>query len=197
MTGLDKIVNLIDVEASAAADEIINSAELDAQKIIAQARVNAENTANLIIKKAEDKAEFILNRAASLANLKEREMILDSKREQIDYILDETKKFLRSLSVEEYFEFILKLCKKYISHSKGKIIFSSADLKRIPQDFQSNLSRVAKSVGGELTVSEQTRDINGGFILSYGNIEENCSFDALFESNFDLLSDKVNEILFS
>ena len=197
MTGLDKIVNLIDAEASASADEIINSAETEAKKIIAQAKIDAENSANLIIKNAEDKAEFILKRAASLENLKEREMILDVKREQINYILDETKKYLRSLPVEEYFDLILKLCKKYISPSKGEIIFSAADLKRIPHDFQANLSKVAQTICAEITVSEQTRNINGGFILSYGDIEENCSFDALFESNFDLLSDKVNEILFS
>ena len=197
MTGLDKIVNLIDAEASASADEIINSAEAEAKKIIAQAKIDAENSASLIIKNAEDKAEFILKRAASLENLKEREMILDVKREQINYVLDETKKYLRSLPVEEYFDLILKLCKKYISPSKGEIIFSAADLKRIPHDFQANLSKVAQTIGAEITVSEKTSNINGGFILSYGDIEENCSFDALFESNFDLLSDKVNEILFS
>ena len=197
MTGLDKIVNLIDAEASASADEIINSAEMEAKKIVAQAKIDAENSASLIIKNAEDKAEFILKRAASLENLKEREMILDVKREQINYILDETKKCLRSLPVEEYFDLILKLCKKYISPSKGEIIFSATDLKRIPHDFQANLSKVAQTIGAEITVSEKTSNINGGFILSYGDIEENCSFDALFESKFDLLSDKVNEILFS
>lgn len=197
MTSLDKIVNVIDAEASALADEIINSAEAEAEKIIAQAKIDATNSASLIIKNAEEQAEFILKRAASLENLKEREMVLAAKREQINYILDETKKFLRSLPVDEYFNLILKLCKKYSSHLKGEIIFSATDLKRIPHDFQTNLSKVAQTIGTEITVSEQTRNINGGFILSYGDIEENCSFDALFESNFDLLSDKVNEILFS
>ncbi len=197
MTGLDKIVNLIDEEASASAYEIINSAEEKAKKIVVQAKADAENTASSIIKNAENQAEFILKRAISLANLKEREMILEAKREQINYVFDETKKSLRSLPVEEYFELILKLCKKYVSPLKGEIIFSSADLKKVPQDFQANLSKLVNSIGGELYISEQTRDINGGFILSYGDIEENCSFDALFEINFDFLSDKVNEILFS
>ena len=98
MTGLDKIVNLIDEEASASAYEIINSAEEKAKKIVVQAKADAENTASSIIKNAENQAEFILKRAISLANLKEREMILEAKREQINYVFDETKKSLRTVT---------------------------------------------------------------------------------------------------
>ena len=50
--------------------------------------------------------------------------------------------------------------------------------------------------GAALTVSSETRDIDGGFVLTYGGIEENCSFDALFDSAHEMLQDKVQEILF-
>lgn len=197
MTGLDKIVNYIGAEASAAADKIIQEATVEAEKIVNQAKIDADNRANLIVKNAEKKAETIIKRAASLENLKERELILAAKREQINLVLNETKKFMRNLPVDEYFELILRLCKKYICPLKGEIIFSDADLKRIPRGFKTALSKLAKSLGGELRISEQTRNLDGGFVLSYGDIEENCSFDALFHSNFDLLSDKVSQILFS
>ena len=39
--------------------------------------------------------------------------------------------------------------------------------------------------------------INGGFVLTYGGIEENCSIDALFDAAHEVLQDKVQEILFS
>ena len=39
--------------------------------------------------------------------------------------------------------------------------------------------------------------MNGGFVLAYGGIEENCSIDALFEERADALSDAVRKILFS
>lgn len=197
MTGLDKIVNCIDTEATAAYEEIIDEAKSEAKKIIEKAKKDAEDSANLIIKNAENEADFVLKRAASLEKLKKSEIILNSKREEINYILDEAKKSLLNLPDEEYFNLILKLCKKYISPLKGEIIFSASDLKRIPGDLKADLSKLAEDIGGDITISEQTRDIDGGFILSYGNIEENCSFDTLFESNFDLLSDKVNEMLFS
>ena len=48
-----------------------------------------------------------------------------------------------------------------------------------------------------LHISGDTRDIDGGFVLTYGGIEENCSIDALFDAAHEVLQDKVQEILFS
>ena len=63
--------------------------------------------------------------------------------------------------------------------------------------FEVEILCIAKVMGGALVLSEETRDINGGFILIYGGIEENCSFQAMFNSRKDELSDKVHEVLFS
>jgi V/A-type H+-transporting ATPase subunit E len=40
-------------------------------------------------------------------------------------------------------------------------------------------------------------NIDGGFILKYGNIEINSSFDALFEENEEELVDIVNKMLWA
>ena len=47
-----------------------------------------------------------------------------------------------------------------------------------------------------LRVSNGNCDIDGGFILIYGGIEENCSFRAMLDANREHLADKVNELLF-
>lgn len=197
MTGLDKILSSIEDETNLLCEEIINKAKTEAENIVFQAKAKAEEDAKLIIKDAENQADCIIKRTNSLKDIKEREIILEEKRKQINNILNEAKDYLKKLPDAEYFAVILKLCKKYISPQKGEIIFSSADVKRIPRGFKTNLSKASKSLGADIKVSEKTREIDGGFVLSYGDIEENCSFDSIFESNFDLLSDKVNEILFS
>ena len=196
MAGIENIVKSIDKETQAVLAEIINNAKSEAKDIILKAETIAENETNLIIKNAEDKAKLILKRADSQMELQRREMLLKAKREQIDHIIDEAKDTLRKLPDNEYFEFILKLYEKYMQPQKGELIFSQFDLDRLPQEFKTNVSKLSKSIGGDVKISENTRDINGGFILSYGDIEENCSFDALFDSKYDLLSDKVNELLF-
>ncbi len=196
MTGIENIVKSIDKETELVSAAIINKAEEEAKIIKSKAETIAENETSLIIKNAEDKSNRILKRADSQMELQRREMLLRAKREQIDYMIDEAKNTLRNLPDDEYFEFILKLCKKYIQPRKAELIFSKIDLNRVSQNFKTSISSLSKSIGGDIKISEVTRDINGGFILSYGDIEENCSFDALFDSEHDLLSDKVNELLF-
>jgi V/A-type H+-transporting ATPase subunit E len=55
---------------------------------------------------------------------------------------------------------------------------------------------LADKKNASLIISENTVTIDGGFILKYGDVEENCSFDALFSSAKEELSDRVNAILF-
>ena len=48
---------------------------------------------------------------------------------------------------------------------------------------------------GSLTVSRTPADIENGFVLRYGGIDENCSLRALFEEKRETLQDIVNKIL--
>ena len=45
-------------------------------------------------------------------------------------------------------------------------------------------------------LSDQTKEMDGGFVLTYGGIEENCTIRAVFAAKKDELSDKVHEMLF-
>lgn len=50
---------------------------------------------------------------------------------------------------------------------------------------------------GRLTLARQPARIDGGFILLYGDIEENCSFEALFSGAHEQLQDEVQRLLFT
>lgn len=117
----------------------------------------------------------------------------------IGRIIGEAKQQLKNMPQEAYFENIVKLAVKASQNGKGTILFSKADLDRLPENFADTLNAALVAGGKEgaaLTVSSETRDIDGGFVLTYGGIEENCSFDALFDSAHEMLQDKVQEILF-
>lgn len=191
MTGLDKILKSIEDEAIEISERTINEAELKAQDIIANAEKLAEDESTLIMKNAEEKLNLIRQQTNSQIEIKSREMFLKAKRELIDSIINETKDMLCRMPDEEYFNVIMKLLKKYIQPKKGEILFSKNDLKRIPEEFEEKLAKLGSSLGADLKVSSSVRDISGGFILSYGDIEENCSFDALFREKYDILSDTI------
>ena len=83
------------------------------------------------------------------------------------------------------------LVKKHAQAEAGKIMFNKKDKARIPASFTKALESY------KLTVAEETQEMSGGFILLYGDIEENCSFDALFLQAKEELQDKVRDYLFA
>lgn len=186
MTGLERIIERITADSEIAVKNIINSAETEADKIISEAEEKATADAAEIIRNAEKKAGIIIERAISSADAERRRSVLLKKQEIISDIISEAKKRLKELPDEEYFSVVEKLIATYKIRGGGEVIFSAADKKRLPEGFD------AKG----MTVSEKNGEFDCGFILDYGNIEVNCTFDALFAGKYDELSDIVNGIVF-
>jgi len=197
MTGLEKILKAIEDEAQAKADEIINEANKKADEILTAARQEGEQLADEISRKAAIEIDSIISRAESAANLLERKAILEAKQEIIGETISKARESLSALSDEDYTGIILKLIKRYAHNAKGELVFSASDKKRLPADFTERVKEVlADKAGAALALSEKSADIKGGFVLVYGDVEENCSFDALFEAVREDLLYKVNSFLF-
>ena len=56
--------------------------------------------------------------------------------------------------------------------------------------------KAAEAKKGTLTLSSEPKEMDGGFILVYGGIEENCTIRAMFTARHDEWSDLVQKILF-
>ena len=57
---------------------------------------------------------------------------------------------------------------------------------------------IAKKKGGSLELTETVPEgMDGGFILTYGGIEENCTIKAVFDAKREELADVVKRQLFS
>lgn len=196
MTGLLKILKTIDDEADQRAEKIISEAKEKAADIVEKATRRGTQEALEIIQKAEQNAKEILERGKSSDIIESRKRVLESKTEIIENVISDTLKYLQEMPDKEYFNLILKMIESFSSDQKGMVVFSKKDLKNIPEGFEASVSKIAKDKGGDLKISSETRDIDGGFILVYGDIEQNCSFKALIESNYEVISDKIAQILF-
>lgn len=194
MTGLEKIVKQIRDEAQQAADDLIAQAKAQAAQIDAQAKADAQAQADAVAAQADADAQAHLAAAKSTAALATRRAVLAAKQEIISEFLADAQKSLYELPDDQYFALILKMAEKFSLPQNGEIIFSASDLKRLPAGFEASLAKVAK---GNLAISQDTRAIEGGFVLVYGGIEENCSIEALFYAAREGLQDKVQEFLFT
>lgn len=197
MTGLDKIVNQILDDAGKEASQVIEKAQAEADGILSAAREACEKlTAENDERIAEYEKNYI-ERIQSSAQLKKRQAVLKAKQQIISDMLDKAYEELCRKDGDEYFDLIKKMLEKFALAKSGEVYFSKRDLDRMPKGFAAEISKIAESKGGELVLSQEARELDGGFILVYGGVEENCSFKALISAQRDELSDKVHQLIFA
>lgn len=196
MTGLEKITDRILAEAGAQADEIREKAEEEAGAVLREAkesllrlREEAENREALVKKELE-------TRARSSASLKKRQLILSAKQDIIREQIERAHQSLLEMEPEEYFSLIEQMVRQFSLPREGEIRFSERDLKRLPDGFDKRLEQAAAERGGSLKTGSEPASVDGGFLLDYGGIEENCSFQALLAAKRDECSDQIQKLLF-
>lgn len=195
MTGLERILENIASDAKQQADEIIEAAKAEAKRIIDEASTEAGAECAGIVEATRQEAELLGKIAKSGAELNGRKLMLKTRRGLIDEIMAEAIAKLKKLPADEYFAVLARLAAKYAEKGEGEMILSAADKARIPAGF---IDSVNSSLGGgKLKIADDTAETDGGFILRYGGIEENCTFDAIAEQERERLSDELDALLFS
>ena len=175
MAGLDKIIGEIRSESDSVVKEILDKATKEADEIRAKAEKEAGDTCERIRRESNTRLSDMGSRAESAAALAKRQLMLSEKQDIIREVIDKAKEEFYNMSDANYFDTLLKLVKKNAMKGEGQIIFNEKDKKRLPANFATALSEAAKAAGGTLSVSNETRNIDGGFVLSYGGVEQNCS----------------------
>lgn len=197
MNGLEEIVLAINKKAESHAKDIVSRARLEADKIVEEAKKAAALEADKIKTQGEQKAKAIIETAKAGAVSGEALLMLKFKSDTTGEIIKEVNEQLSSLSDAEYFAIIEQLIlSNYHKNEAGIISFSSEDTARIPRDFIKNINEKLSKDNAKLTLSDSA-SIKNGFILKYGDIEENCSFKAITDSKQDALKDAINAALFA
>ena len=191
MTSSEKILAGIAGEAKTEAEKITAEAEKQAADIIAAAREEAESEAEKIKAEAEKKAELIISSGKSSAELLKRDTALNCRRGLIEKALNFVADTVNAYGDKDYFDFLLTLIKKEKLNGKGEVYLSVKDKARDIAAFKSELSAL------DLTLSDTFADINGGFILKYGDIQINGELSALIHEKRDVLTDELNKALFN
>ncbi len=196
MTGLEKIVDQILAEAKAEAQRILDEANIKAQEIAAEAEAQAENTVLDVQKNTEARKAILEQRMHSANDLYRRTQTLFAKQEMIAKVISMAYDRVCGMDAEAYFGMLEKMLQKYVLAQPGEIWFSAKDLAAMPADFPEKIQAAARAVGGELTLSPTGKDVENGFILVYGGVEENCTIKAIFEARRDEMQDTVHALLY-
>ncbi|MCR5226662.1 MAG: V-type ATP synthase subunit E [Eubacterium sp.] len=197
MAGIESITKEINLEAEKEAAGIISAAEEAAKSLKAKTEEECKSIKAEADEKIGKKLVSEEKKTQSQCEQAQKLIMLNAKQEIIDDVLCKAKNKLLLLDTKDYFDTLLKLLDKQSQADKGVLLLNEKDLSRMPEDFEKSAQAVATKNGGMLEVSKDTVNIDGGFILKYGNIEINSSFDALFEENEEELVDIVNKMLWA
>ena len=117
-----------------------------------------------------------------------------AKQEMLSRAYDKALEQLLNLPEQEYTALLADLAVKAAVTGREAVILSQKDRTRYGKQVVTAANE--RLNGGRLTLSEQTRPIQGGVILSDGDVEVNCSFETLVRLQRGALDRPVAQILF-
>jgi len=196
--GAEKIIARILEDARLKASNNIKEAEKQASDIINAAKEEAEKKRTVIIENALKNADEMEKRAISVAELEARKIKLKAKQEIITSVFETAITALHSLPAETYAKILCNMIISSVAKGNEEVVLSIRDKERLGKEFIDDINRklAEKGLKGDLRLSEQTANINGGFILKSGEIEINNSFDALIRMKRNELEPEIIKILF-
>ena len=195
MAGLQNIIERIQQNSEAVCDSILNEAQNKADDIRAAGAVETEKEVETIRAETRRQAKEIIDSAVSGSELEEKKELLSAKVDIINEVIDTVSATLKALPAEEYFASFYALVMKYARPEDGILYLSQKDLDRLPDDLETTLNGLLPA--GSIRISKEPRDIDGGFILAYGGIEINCSYDALINEARDDIKDELSKNIFA
>lgn len=195
MNGIEKIIDRISGDAQREVDDVLAQAKAQAAEITAKYQAQAKAEADDILARGEKAAAERGERLASVAQLECRKEVLRAKQEVVEEAFQLAMKKLTELPQEKCVALLADLAVQAASKGTESLIFSAADRARLGKAV---VVAANQKLGdkGQLTLSQETRPMQGGFILSDGRVEVNCTFDTLVRLQRGALSTQVADVLF-
>ena len=204
MTGLEKITAKIISDAENDAKKTVDAAVSEGQRIEREFSERAARARDDMVSYAESEASNRIARIKSAMALEQRNVVLAAKSELIDEAFALAKKDIAEMDGKKYIELISDILSSVMlgqskaveaelrdygdaeleAVDKYEVIFNESDREKygaaIVDAAKINITgHNGKPYADKLVLSEKTADIDGGFILSYGDVSVNCSVSML------------------
>ena len=194
MNGIEKITQRIQADAQAEIDRVLGEARAEAEKIAAKYQAQADAEAADLDARNKKAAAEREERLAGTAQMEARKAALAAKQEMVEQAYDLALRKLCSLPQAEYTAVLAGLLVQASSTGKEEVIFSEEDRLKVGKAAVDKANKDGKK---GLTLSGETRPIQGGFILRSENVEVNCAFDTLIRLQKAETAGEVVKKLFS
>ena len=193
MNGIEKIIARISGDAQGEIDAILSEAQGQAADITARFEAQAKAEADDILARGAKAAAEREERLVSVAQLECRKASLAAKQEVIEEAFQLAMSKLLALPQDKYVALLAELAVKASATGKEQLSFSAKDKDAVGKA----VVDAANAKGGlSLAVADKTSPIDGGFVLTSGAVEVNCSFETLMRLQRSEITGEVSGALF-
>jgi len=198
MAGVEKIKEKILQDAEAKTNEILEKARLQAKEVVEKANQKAAQRVKEISQKSAydiSEKKRIIN---SIVELEMRKDVLAAKQQSIDEVFDKVLERMNNLDNNKYEQVIFDMLMASVESGDEEVVMSDSRKSKLSADFITRVNKALEAAGkkGSIKLSDETRNISGGFILKSQGVEVNNSFEAVIRLFRDEIEPKVAEIFF-
>lgn len=198
MSALEKMQEKILQDARVKADEIVKAATVEADEILSQARALAAKRRDEELACGRERAEESRRRILTLAELDARRQVLATKAFLIEEVFSEAARRLAVLEPAAYKAYLKKAMLSATRTGDEEVIMSPQDQHTIGSEVVTEVNAELANRGqkASLRLSNTVREFAGGFVLKSGNVETNCTFDAILAREREAMLVDVARLLF-
>ncbi|MBS4008647.1 MAG: hypothetical protein KGZ45_09530 [Clostridium sp.] len=199
MSGANKLKEKILAEAGSQAADVLADARQKSSEILARGEGEAAAKKVSLLEQAAVQAGERRSRAQTIAELDARKAILAAKGKLIEDTFQQALTRLSLLDQKAYQDILFNMLLAAAQTGAEEVIVSQSDRARFTPEFLARVNQALTQQGkkGKLTLSAETSEMQGGFILRSGDVEINNSFDSILGIQRDQLEPEVAAILFS
>lgn len=190
---IEKITSAIIDEAQTESEQILNAAKQRNRTVIDELEERIKIETDVAVKAAEEEKEKIISRRKSVADIDSKKIILSKKQELINECFDKALDFILSMEESKYVELLADMGRS-AGVCGGNLIFNEKERDSIGQKVADALN--ASLPGGNFVLSQETRNLKGGYMLQNGQIYINNSIEAVMDEKCRELTGEVAKILF-
>ncbi len=193
MNGIERITQRITSDAQAEADRILGDARAEAARITAEFQAQADGENKELSERNRRAAQEREERLVSMAQMEARKVLLAAKQEVVEKAFALALDRLCAMPEDRYVAVLADLMAQASSTGTEEVVFSPKDKKKVGK---LAVDKANAASGKHLTLSKETAEIRGGFLLKDRNVEVNCTFETLVRLQKGPASGAVAKLLF-
>jgi len=198
MDGIEKILRRIALDSETDCGAVLSEARQKAEDILAAHKLTEDEAYARLSEQGAIDAKARFERLRGKAEMDAKKQILAEKQYLVGLAFERAATMLRTLPQAQYVALLAIMSASASVSGAESLIFNAGDRTAVGEAVAASANEILRKQGknAALTLSEETRIIPGGVIVSDGDVETNFALDKVIDEYRLELEPRVASVLF-